>query len=275
MILHIAPSHNIMILAVAKVESWDGKIWVWWEVKYPCWQAGSFNSSRWGRWSSFQACMHNHLLVIGLLPAWSHNGWVIWEPWSPPAMLRPHWWMHWSEPLFSLYLQRGSDELFSSCIPTGPYIMNSGRGGCHGGVNPFLLKCLSFSVLFVLPWRSIHYSRQTRGFCSLPDCICVCLFSRSQWQRQQKIQRWRAQSWCSVTSGPCTQAAQRHKWSRSYWAGTALWEGHQPADAEREKPGKDWYMKGCSQTCMTPGGNPSLGLGGGGQLSTLLSCHQN
>lgn len=82
-------------------------------------------------------------------------------------MLCPHWWMHWSEPLFSLHLQRGSDELFSSCISNGPYIMNSGRGGCHGRVNPFFIEVLVVSV-FVLPWRSIHYSRRTRAFCYPP-----------------------------------------------------------------------------------------------------------
>uniref|UniRef100_A0A8C9ZPC3 Polypyrimidine tract binding protein 1a n=1 Tax=Sander lucioperca TaxID=283035 RepID=A0A8C9ZPC3_SANLU len=32
------------------------------------------------------------------------------------------------EPLFSLFLQRGSDELFSSCISNGPYIMNAANG---------------------------------------------------------------------------------------------------------------------------------------------------
>uniref|UniRef100_A0AAQ5Z4T9 Polypyrimidine tract-binding protein 1 n=1 Tax=Amphiprion ocellaris TaxID=80972 RepID=A0AAQ5Z4T9_AMPOC len=32
------------------------------------------------------------------------------------------------EPLFSFRLQRGSDELFSSCISNGPYIMNSANG---------------------------------------------------------------------------------------------------------------------------------------------------
>lgn len=37
--------------------------------------------------------------------------------------------------VFSL-LQRGSDELFSSCISNGPYIMNSGRG-LPWRVNPF------------------------------------------------------------------------------------------------------------------------------------------
>lgn len=90
--------------------------------------------------------MLNPLLVIRLLPALSHNGSVIWEPCSPPAMLCPHWWMHWSEPLFSLLLQRGSDELFSSCISNGPYIMNSGRGVAMEGWILFLLKCLSCLV---------------------------------------------------------------------------------------------------------------------------------
>lgn len=72
-------------------------------------------------------CLLSPLLVIRLLPALSHNGSVTWEPCFPPALLCPHWWTHWSEPLFSVLLQRGSDELFSSCISNGPYIMNSGR----------------------------------------------------------------------------------------------------------------------------------------------------
>lgn len=71
-------------------------------------------------------------------------------------------------------LQRGSDELFSSCISNGPYIMNSGRGVAMKGFL-FLLRCL-VSVLFVLPWHSIHYSQRTRALCSLPDCISL-LFS--------------------------------------------------------------------------------------------------
>lgn len=148
-------------------------MWVSWDVRYPCWQARSLNSSQWGRWSSSQACLLDPLLVIRLLPPLSHNGSVIWELCSPPAMLCPHWWMHWSEPLFSLLLQRGSDELFSSCISNGPYIMNSGRGVAMEGWILFI-EVLVVSVLFVLPWRSIHYSRRTRAFCSLPDCICFC-----------------------------------------------------------------------------------------------------
>lgn len=154
----------------------DRKTWLWWKIKYSSWQAQIFNSSWWGRWSSPQARLLNPLLVIRLLPALSHNGSVIWEPCSPPAMLCPHWWMHWSEPLFSLFLQRGSDELFSSCISNGPYIMNPGRGGVAMEGWILFIEVLVVAVLFALPWRSIHYSRRTRAFCSLPDCICFCVF---------------------------------------------------------------------------------------------------
>lgn len=188
--------------------------------------------------NSSQACLLDPLLVIRLLPPLSHNGLVTWEPCSPPAMLCPHWRTCWSEPLFSLLLQRGSDELFSSCISNGPYIMNSGRGVAMEGWILFLLKCSPCLCCFVLLWRSIHYSGRPRAFCSPPWLYLSLVFPCSQWQRQQKIQRWRSQSRCAVTCGPCTQAAQRHKWGWGYRPGAALWEGHQSADAEREKPGK-------------------------------------
>ena len=124
-----------------------------------------------------QARLLDPLLVIRLLPPLSHNGSVTWALYSPPVKLCPHCWRLWSKPLFSLLLQRGSDELFSSCISNGPYIMNSGKGGvAREGWIPFFPELLGVSVLFVLPWRSIHYSRGTRAFCSLPDCICL-LFS--------------------------------------------------------------------------------------------------
>lgn len=198
--------------------------------------------------------MLNPLLVIRLLPALSHNGSVIWEPCSPPAMLCPHWWMHWSEPLFSLLLQRGSDELFSSCISNGPYIMNSGRGVAMEGWILFLLKCLS--CLVCLCCHDDQSIIQDEPEPSVPSLIVSASVSPplffslslpcSQWQRHEKIQRWRPQSWCSITCGPRTQTAQWHKRSWGYWTGTALWEGHQSADAEREKPGKERYMQVCS-----------------------------
>lgn len=82
--------------------------------------------------------------------------------------------LKWTIVFFFLLLQRGSDELFSSCISNGPYIMNSGRGLPWRGES-FFIEVLVVSV-FVLPWRSIHYSRRSRAFCSLPDCIHFCFF---------------------------------------------------------------------------------------------------
>lgn len=89
-------------------------------------------------------------------------------------MLCPHWWMHWSEPLFSLSCRGDPTSSFLPAYPTGP-ISWTQVGGCHGGWILFM-EVLVVSGLFVLPWRSIHYSRRSRAFCSLPDCICFCFF---------------------------------------------------------------------------------------------------
>lgn len=118
--------------------------WLWWETKIsPLTSSAIFLPVEEGGFFFPQACLLNPLLVIRLLPALSHNGSVIWELCSPPATLSPHWWMHWSEPLFSLSCRGDLTNSFLPAYPTGP-ISWTQVGGCHGGWILFMevLVCL-------------------------------------------------------------------------------------------------------------------------------------
>lgn len=131
-----------------------------------------------------------HLILyrgrICLLPALSHNGSVTWELCSPPAMPCSLWWMHWSEPLFSLLMQRGSDELFSSCISNGPYIMNSGRG-LPWRVNPLYgSACLVWFVCVAMTINLLFKSQSLLFLLWLYLCLSFFFFSMQLMATTQK-----------------------------------------------------------------------------------------
>lgn len=78
---------------------------------------------------------------------------------------------------FVFSLQRGSDELFTSCISNGPYIMSSGRRGCAvEGWEPIevLVVCL---CCVLCCYDNLLLSAIQGGKASVPslDCLSVCL----------------------------------------------------------------------------------------------------
>lgn len=103
--------------------------------KYPCWQARSlFVLVRKVEFFSdvFAQSSFGYQITSCFITQWLGNMRAVLSTChAVPSLVNALKWTI----VFSL-LQRGSDELFSSCISNGPYIMNSGRG-LPWRVNPF------------------------------------------------------------------------------------------------------------------------------------------